>query len=56
MDAGTADVVVLHLFEDRHSQSHAQVQVKELRSVRDCPAWIGEVLVGQESCRREVYA
>jgi hypothetical protein len=54
VDAGTADIVVLHLFEDRCSRSHARVQVKELRPVRDCPAWIGEALVGQAGRRREV--
>ena len=38
IDADTAHVVVLHPFEDCRSRSHARVQVKELRPVRDCPA------------------
>jgi hypothetical protein len=40
IDTDTAHVVVLHPFEDCCSWSHARVQVKQLRPVRDCPAWI----------------
>ena len=40
IDADTAHVVVLHPFKDCRSRSHARVQVKELRPVWDCPAWI----------------
>ena len=43
VDAQTADVVVLHPFKDRRSRSHARVQVKKLRPVRDCPPWITSV-------------
>jgi hypothetical protein len=43
VDAGTADIVVLHILKDCHSRLHVQIQVKELRSVQDCPAWIGGV-------------
>jgi hypothetical protein len=38
VDADIADVVVLHPFEDRRSRSHARVQVKKLRPIRDSPS------------------